>query len=288
SDPDTHWFPQADKTLVNIGLSADPQHLMVLGSLSSDTQLHVLARTKAAISSGREKFTIPHTIYASSSLTNRPDSGGDGTWALDTFVRQSSVTRLNDGSFEASIVDDGSFVTVFGNPTPTNALDPHTTVGDDSLGHFSGHWGFVFTANAAPSASNMPAKVNGVGTTTTGNWYKLFFAHSTSFGGDGAVSTGPLDWTWSYSLKNNCGDTETWLDADNDNGGQETTGPFATDITAPGPGSCGRPGGGWPARRAVGLALRGRLLDRAGAGETGGMTLLSPAPAGARRAGPAR
>jgi hypothetical protein len=54
----------------------------------------------------------------------------------------------------------------------------------------------------------------------------------------GAVSSGPLDWSWYYPLKDNCGHTETWLDADNDNSGQDAIGPFATDITAPGPGSC--------------------------------------------------
>jgi len=84
----------------------------------------------------------------------------------------------------------------------------------------------------------MPATVNGVGTVGSSSWYKLFFPASTSFSGAGAVSSGPLDWSWSYSLKDNCGHTETWLDADNDSSGQEPTGPFATDITAPGPGSC--------------------------------------------------
>ena len=210
---------------------------MVLGSLSSDTQLHVLARTKAAISSGREKFTIPHTIYASSSLTNRPDSGGGGYWALDTMVRQSSLTRLHDGSYEASIVDGGRFVTIFDNLTPNQGLHPGKTLGDDSVGQFSGHWGFVFTTTAAASASHMPKTVNGVGTVSSGNWFKLFFPPSTpgsDFSG-GAVSSGPLDWSWSYSLKNNCGDTEKWVDADNNGGGQALT---AGDITAPGPGSC--------------------------------------------------
>jgi len=239
ANPDSQWFPQADKTLVNIGLSPDPQHQMVLGSLASGTQLHVLARTKTAISTGRERYLIPHTIYASSSLTNRPDSGGGGdTWALDTMTRQSSVTRLSDGSYEASIVDDGGFVTVFGNLTPNQGLDSGKTLGDDSLGQIAGHWGFIFTASTAPAASRMPAKVNGVGTVSSGNWYKLFFAASTTFGGAGAVSSGPLDWSWSYSLKDNCGTTETWLDADNDNSGQRATPPHATDITAPGPGDC--------------------------------------------------
>lgn len=229
ANPDSQWFPQADKTLVNIGLSPDPQHQKVLSSLATGTQLHVLARTKTGISTGRERYLIPHTIYASSSLTNRPDSGGGGdTWALDTMTRQSSVTRLSDGSYEASIVDDGGFVTVFGNLTPNQGLHPGKTLGDDSLGHIAGHWGFTFNASTAPAASRMPAKVNGVGTVSSGNWYKLFFAPATTFGG-AAISSGPLDWSWSYSLTDNCGTTETWLDAGNDISG---------DITAPGPGDC--------------------------------------------------
>ena len=237
--PDSQWFPQADRTLVNIGLSPDPQHQMVLGSQSPGTQLHVLARSKKAVSAGRERVTVPHTIYASSSLTNRPDSGGGGdSWALDTMVRQSSVTLLNDGGYEGSIVDDGGFVTVFGNLTPNQGLHPGKKLGDDSLGHISGHWGFTFTANTAAAASHMPKTVNGVGTTSSSNWYKLFFAASTTFGGAGPVSSGPLDWSWSYSLRDNCGASETWLDADNDNSGQRALPPHATDITAPGPGDC--------------------------------------------------
>lgn len=227
--PDSQWFPQADKTLVNIGLSPNPQHQKVLDSLASGPQLHVLIRNTKAISAGRERYLVPHTIYAKSSLTNRPDSGDGGdTWALDTLTRQSSVTRLNDGSYEASIVDNGGFVTVFGNLTPNQGRDPGKTLGDDSLGQFAGQWGFTFSASTAPAASRMPAKVNGVGTVSTGNWYKLFFAPGTTSGG-AAISSGPLDWSWSYSLTDNCGTIETWLDAGNNISG---------DITAPGPGDC--------------------------------------------------
>jgi hypothetical protein len=238
-DGNSTWFGQADRTLVNIGLSADPQHQFVLDWLSHG-QLLVDARRPGGPHADLQHYTLPHTIYAGSLLTNRPDSGGGGnTWALDTMVRRSSVTRLSDGSFQASIVDDGGFVTVFGNLTPNQGLDPGETLGDDSTGAIEGHWGFTFTTAAKPSASNMPGRVNGLGTVGSGSWYKLFFPAGTNdFGGSGAVSSGPLDWSWSYLLTDNCGQSETWLDADNDNSGQQTTGPNASDITAPAPSSC--------------------------------------------------
>jgi len=85
----------------------------------------------------------------------------------------------------------------------------------------------------------MPKTVNGLGLVGSGSWYKLFFPAGTSdFGGAGPESSGPLDWSWSYSLKDNCGQVQTWLDADNDSSGQQASGPDATDITAPAPRSC--------------------------------------------------
>ncbi|HCU95195.1 MAG TPA: hypothetical protein DHU96_21790 [Actinobacteria bacterium] len=51
----------------------------------------------------------------------------------------------------------------------------------------------------------------------------------------GAGERRPVDWSWSYRLKDNCGDTQTWVDATTNNSGQNAG---DGDITAPGPASC--------------------------------------------------
>jgi hypothetical protein len=238
ASPDSQWFPQADKTLVNIGLSTDPQDQLVLDHFATGgVTLHVFADNQNAINQGREQYPMLDTIYASTKLTNRPDSGdGGNTWALDTITRLSSVTTLGSGGFEASVVDNGTFETVpsaTGNSTSLtpDQSTPGDQIGDALIGSIHGTWGFSFTAGAAPSAAHMPHAVNGVGTSTTGTWYEQFFPAKTTFGGAGGASSGPEAWSWIYtSNKDNCGNVETWLDAANTESG---------NIPAPAPGDCG-------------------------------------------------
>lgn len=237
--PYSVWFPAADKTLVNVGSSRDPQDLKVLDWWGPSPQLHVFARSQKTISSGREQYAAPGTIYASTKLTNRPDSGSGGnTWALDTITRLSSVTSVGPGSYEASVVDNGTFETVPSAPGNSSSLTPDQSgpdtgaqIGDALTGSIFGTWGFSFTTAATPSAAHVATAVNGVGTATTGSWYKLFFPASTSdFGGAGPAASGPEDWSWVYtSVKDNCGNVETWTDADNIESG---------NISAPAPGHC--------------------------------------------------
>jgi hypothetical protein len=237
---DSQWLPQADKTLLNIGLSTDPQHQLVLDFFTSGgIALHVFADNQNAINAGREQYPMLDTIYASTKLTNRPDSGdGGNTWALDTITRLSSVTTLGAGDFEASVVDNGTFETVpsaTGNSTSLtpdqNPPDNGDQIGDALTGSIHGTWGFSFTTSAKPARANMPVAVNGVGASTTGSWYQQFFPAKTTFGGAGGASSGPEAWSWIYtSNKDNCGNVETWLDAANTESG---------NIPAPAPGDCG-------------------------------------------------
>jgi hypothetical protein len=238
--PDSEWFPQADKTLVNVGLSTDPQHQMVLDFFGPGIQLHVSAYNQNAINAGRKQYPMPGTIYASTKLTNRPDSGdGGNTWALDAITRLSSVTNLGSDTFEASVVDNGTFETVPSATGNSTSLTPDQTgpnsgdqIGDALTGSIHGTWGFSFTTTAFPARANMPAAVNGVGTSTTGSWYQQFFPAKSSFGGadpDG-FSSGPETWSWVYtSNQDNCGKVETWLDAANTESG---------NIPAPAPNHC--------------------------------------------------
>jgi hypothetical protein len=239
-DLSAQWFPQADKELVNVNLST-PQAKSCLYAPSGKAGSALVRHPCGAMFAGLE-FTIPNTRYAASSLTYRPDSGGSGTnWALDTMTRDASVTYLGTAgskfSYEGSIVDNGGFVTIAGNDTPNQAMDPGQTLGDSLTGTITGQWGFSFTSSNLASTAP-PAAIQGVAD-STGTWNELFFPKATTFGGTGALSSGPEQWTWSYvSAKDNCGTVEKWTDANNNNGGQETAANGGTDITAPAPGSC--------------------------------------------------
>jgi len=239
-DLSAQWFPQADKELVNVNEST-PQNKSCLyapsGTAGSSLVKHGCGSTFAGL-----EFTIPNTKYAVSSLTYRPDSGGNGTsWALDTITRDSSVTYLGTATsgynYEGSVVDNGTFVTIAGNGTPNQTMDPGQTLGDSLTGAMTGQWGFTFTASNLASTAP-PAAVQGVAD-PTGTWNQLFFAKATTFGGTGGLSSGPEQWSWSYeTAKDNCGNVEIWTDANNNNGGQESRANGGTDITAPAPGSC--------------------------------------------------
>ncbi len=239
-DLSAQWFPQADKELVNVNLST-PQAKSCLYSPSATAGSSLVKHQCGATFAGLE-FTIPNTRYAVSSLTYRPDSGGNGTsWALDTISRDASVTYLGTAasgfSYEGSVVDNGSFVTIAGNDTPNQAMDPGQTMGDSLTGSMTGQWGFSFTASSLASTAP-PAAVQGVAD-ATGTWNELFFAKTTTFGGTGGLSSGPEQWSWAYrSAADNCGHAEVWLDANNNNGGQVTSANGGTDITAPAPGTC--------------------------------------------------
>lgn len=238
SDPSAQWFPAADKTLVSM-TSIDPKHLQCLndprGSTAKGTQLIEFKCVYPAASFPNERFAAPGTTYASSALTYRPDSGGSGNaWALDTITRLSSVTSLGSGTYTGSVVDAGSFVTVPGNATPNQGTDHGKTLGDALTGTMAGTGGYSFTASNAVSAKPRGA-VQGVGTTSTGNWLQAFFATGTTFGGSGLAGSGPEAWSWSYtSAPDNCGTTEAWTDAAPGGGQSATDG----DITAPAPGAC--------------------------------------------------
>lgn len=76
-------------------------------------------------------------------------------------------------NYEGSVVDNGTFVTVAGNDTPNQAMDPGQTLGDSLTGAMTGQWGFSFTASNLASTVP-PGTVQGVAD-PTGTWNELFF-----------------------------------------------------------------------------------------------------------------
>jgi hypothetical protein len=248
----TTWFPLGNKEIVSTGqfstAASEPggscpgpgDCMASLAVLTSQITGKVVVAP--ATGGAAQQWTVPGSHYAVSKLTNRPDSGGSGSnWALDTMSRASSITfvgrtgGLND--YLGSVVDTGSFVAFPGNATPNQGLDPGKTIGDSLTGAVSGVWGQEFTSSA-PQSTVPPATVNGVAF-STGTWESLFFAPSATVTFTDAIPNSgdpdQLDWAWHYtSGKDNCGGTQTWLDANGNGGGQDATG---GDITAPAPGS---------------------------------------------------
>lgn len=187
-----------------------------------------------------EQWTPPGASYATSKLVYRPDSGGGGdSWALDTITRMSSALYEGDSAagvhqYAGAVADTGTFVTVAGNLTPNQGgADKGLTLGDDSTGTMSGVTAYSFTSSTFVTAAP-PASAQGVEPIGTSDWYKLWFAAGTTFAGPGELNSGPLDWTWSYHLTDNCGKAESWTDAD------PTAGQGISDgnITAPALSSC--------------------------------------------------
>ena len=226
------WFPLANYHLENINDSVSPQSRICLA---------IGLKITTGPCATAAYVVVPGTAYASTALIDRPDSGGSGNWALDTMTRRASVTYLGTSAgkyvYEGSISDAGTFVTFPGADTPNQGLDPGKLLGDALTGNMTGHWGFSFTASA-PASATPPSSVTGYGATGTGNWYQLFFTSSTVFAGTGGLASGPEQWSWQYGTgMDNCAATQTWTDANNDGGGQNATGIWATDITAPAPGS---------------------------------------------------
>lgn len=226
------WLPRGDHTVSGSSDLQSSHKCMIASSLTRGASVE----WGTCSTSPSERFTVPSTRYASTALSYRPDSGGGGdNWALDTMTRRASITWQGGTTYVGSVVDSGSFVTVPGNLTPNQgAGDKGNTLGDSLVGSVAGASGYHFTATGYSSTSRVPAKVQGVGTTGTGDWMKWFFPASSTFGGAGMDNSGPDAWSWSYRGTDNCNKAETWTDSYTHSGQDASDG----DILAPAPGHC--------------------------------------------------
>jgi hypothetical protein len=153
----------------------------------------------------------PFVFTAHTSLTNRPDSGGNGSWALDTIKRTLTITETgHSGSvynFTATVSDTGTFKTISGAYTP-NQGSPFTGkhIHGTVQGDVAGTADYSFTASKLPaSTSNLgvPDTESGAPVTTpetTSSWYEQAFPAGTTFGG-----TGIGNWGWTYTTDAACG-----------------------------------------------------------------------------------
>jgi Collagen triple helix repeat (20 copies) len=164
----------------------------------------------------------PFTVTASTSVSGRDDSGNNGNWAVDAFVRTVSVTRhsavtvadcgggaISCYYYTASLADSGSFTTVAGAKSPNAG----TAVNGIVSGTMTGGSAIEFYASSdAPSASTVPATVTGDSPSTT-DWVEQFFPAGTIFSAPSL-----LNWSWTYQSSGTC---EQWVDAyNNGDGGQ--------------------------------------------------------------------
>lgn len=133
-------------------------------------------------------------------VSGRPDSGLNGTWAHDFFMRTTVVVDNCDGTYTLTITDEGEFTTITGAQSPNAA----TVMAPSFTGKFSGGATVKVTSATAPHAP-----IGGTdGTVSTSDWAKLMF---------GEVKAEMISWGWSYDY---CG--ETWVNAAAGNSGNVT------------------------------------------------------------------
>lgn len=199
----------------------------VIGAATAAAALGLGAGPAAHAATATPLFT------ATTSVTNAPDSGGNGTWAFDTYTRTFSVypdpggcTAMAgfgaaDTCYSATVADLGTSETIPGAYQP-NQGDPATgdkISGPSVTASMTGSAGYTFYAPGAdlPSAANVHQTVAdnyaaAAGENSTDGWFmQAFKAGDTSVIG----SINATGWSWSYAT--GC---ETWTDAWNNGDGQ--------------------------------------------------------------------
>jgi hypothetical protein len=207
----------------------------------------ILAPVAASASVHPVHRNAPVPVSATTTLSNRPDSGAQGNnWALDNFKRKATVVRVAEvavsncpGSdtghcylWDGSISDSGTFTTIAGQLAPrTGTLDRQIT------GKFAGGAPTVqfFASWKTAKAARVPVTENDNGVVPTGrhtttNWVEQFFGPSAVF--NSAANPGGPDlgskWSWTYTLNfgtnNQCpNDAFRWVDANAGGGGSLNT-----------------------------------------------------------------
>lgn len=160
--------------------------------------LPLLAATTANASQATPPSSHPHSIAAVTLMVNRDDSGGNGNWAKDDFIRVLTVTRQGSTvpsadcsptatvcyAFTASLKDAGSFRTISGAFTPNQGgADAGEHIRGVVQGEMHGSGGFAtFYATALPSALRVP-RFNAGDANPSYLWPELAFPAGTVFAG---------------------------------------------------------------------------------------------------------
>lgn len=172
---------------------------------------------------------------ALTAISNRPDSGGNGNWGIDTINRDVIVTNhgvvpnadcspaaIHCWSYTATLADSGTFNTIHNAFTPNQfGTNAGKHIASSVFGTISGSGSYTFDASTLANGSLVPGTTSG-SALTTGDWYKLFFSPGTEFSGPGLNN----NWSWSYTDSSSI--SQKWTDAASNNGGQSL---FAGNIT---------------------------------------------------------
>jgi hypothetical protein len=162
----------------------------------------------AGAASAGTSFPHPHSqnVTATTHLTGRPDSGGNGNWATDDFTRHATIipdgtapladcspTATTCYAYTASLKDDGTFTTINGAFTPNQGgADVGDLITAKVTGRMSGYGDFTtFYATTTPSAHLVPQHVSGSDDPSY-LWPDLFFPST-------ATVTGVNEATWGYN-----------------------------------------------------------------------------------------
>jgi len=196
----------------------------------------VLAMTAASASPASHRPPPPKlvTVTATTKLSNRADSGGNGNWATDAMTRKLVIRETGRSAgvydFTATVTDSGSFATDNGAFTPDQGgTDAGLVIFKHTAGSLYGGADYSFTATTLPDGRYVPSRESGTplsGDRTTSLWYEQAFGAGTVFGG-----TGIGNWSWSYAgpvCKTGTGRhvsyvPQRWTDALNNDGGQSAT-----------------------------------------------------------------
>lgn len=160
------------------------------------------------------------TVTADTMVTNRPDTGTDGTvWAKDNMTRSLSLTKQSAAEaskcgsgavrcffYTGTIKDAGTFTTIDGAHSP-NASG--TNINGVNIGTVNGVYAIEFYASTDQvNPSLVDATISGSAPSTS-DWMKLAFPAGTKFS-----ALGGIDYTWQYNLAATC-ETHTQTTAAN-------------------------------------------------------------------------
>jgi hypothetical protein len=147
-----------------------------------------------------------NALTATTSITNHPDSGGNGDWATDAFTRTLTIKETGHTGSGASTVytytgtvsDTGTFKTISPAFTPNQGgANLGKKIKGTVQGSMTGTANYSFTATSLPTSGRnlgVPGRESGTptGAQTTSLWFEQAFAAGTNFTG----GIGTYSWTY--------------------------------------------------------------------------------------------